>query len=101
MGLSRIVKVSLLDCFLPMSQPTLTRYYDQLQSLLAERILILDGAMGTMIQALHLTEEDIRGERFRNDQKDLARFSDILCLTRPAEITEVHRKYLAAGADIV
>jgi 5-methyltetrahydrofolate--homocysteine methyltransferase len=84
-----------------MSRLPRTKTYDQLESLLAERILILDGAMGTMIQALRLSEEDIRGDRFHNHTKDLARFSDILCLTRPADITEIHRKYLAAGADII
>ena len=72
-----------------------------LEGMLATRLLVLDGAMGTMIQALQLSEADFRGERFRNHHKDLGRFSDILCLTRPDDITEVHRKYLAAGADII
>lgn len=72
-----------------------------LEQILAERILILDGAMGTMIQELHLTDADVRGERFANHPQDLSRFSDILCLTQPEAITEIHRKYLAAGADIV
>src|ERR1044071_3105708 len=84
-----------------MPTPSRTAAYDQLESLLAERILVLDGAMGTMIQALKLSESDIRGERFSSHHKDLGRFSDILCLTRSADITEIHRKYLAAGADIV
>src|SRR5437764_12847427 len=84
---------------MPTPPPTVT--YDRLRSLLEERILVLDGAMGTMIQALQLSEADFRGERFRNHHKDLGRFSDILCLTRPDDITEVHRKYLAAGADII
>jgi 5-methyltetrahydrofolate--homocysteine methyltransferase len=84
-----------------MPSPSRTAAYDQLESLLNERILVLDGAMGTMIQALRLSETDIRGERFSSHHKDLGRFSDILCLTRPADITEIHRKYLAAGADIV
>jgi 5-methyltetrahydrofolate--homocysteine methyltransferase len=72
-----------------------------MQALLSERILILDGAMGTMLQRHHLTEEQVRGERFRGHHKDLVRFSDILCLTHPEKITEIHRQYLAAGADIV
>lgn len=84
-----------------MLQPRPTKSYDLLQSLLAERILVLDGAMGTMIQALRLSESDIRSDRFRNHHKDLARFSDVLALTRPTDLTEIHRKYLAAGADIV
>ena len=72
-----------------------------LHELLSQRILVLDGAMGTMVQALHLDEAAVRGERFANHTKDLARFTDILCLTHPAEIAEIHRKYLDAGADIV
>src|SRR5437868_2850613 len=84
-----------------MPQPQRTDIYNRLESLIDERILVLDGAMGTMIQALKLTEADVRGDRFHNHHKDLSRFSDILCLTRPADVTEIHRKYLAAGADIV
>jgi 5-methyltetrahydrofolate--homocysteine methyltransferase len=72
-----------------------------LEELLSRRILVLDGAMGTMVQALKLDEAAIRGERFAEHHKDLANFVDILCLTRPADITEIHRKYLEAGADIV
>ena len=78
-----------------------TPAFDRLLSLLAERILLLDGAMGTMLQRYNLTEDDVRGERFRGHHKDLVRFSDILCLTHPDKITDIHRQYLAAGADIV
>jgi 5-methyltetrahydrofolate--homocysteine methyltransferase len=74
---------------------------DLLESLLAERILVLDGAMGTQIQALGLDERAVRGERFARHHKDLKNFSDILCLTHPDAVTEIHRRYLAAGADIV
>jgi 5-methyltetrahydrofolate--homocysteine methyltransferase len=80
---------------------TLTDTAQLLEQLLADRILILDGAMGTMIQRYKLSEEDVRGERFRDHHKDLVRFSDVLCLTHPDKITEIHRQYLAAGADIV
>ncbi|MCA9267890.1 MAG: homocysteine S-methyltransferase family protein, partial [Planctomycetales bacterium] len=69
--------------------------------LLERRILVLDGAMGTMIQALKFDDRAVRGERFADHPKDLSRFPDILCLTQPAAITEIHRKYFAAGADIV
>ncbi|QDT00677.1 methionine synthase [Adhaeretor mobilis] len=72
-----------------------------LHSLMKERILILDGAMGTQIQALGLEEADVRGERFADHTKDLKNFADILCLTRPDDITDIHRRYYAAGADIV
>src|SRR5687768_14342352 len=85
----------------PRTRLSRTKSYDRLQSLLAERILILDGAVGTMIQRYQLTEEQVRGDRFHGHHKDLVRFSDILCLTHPEKITEIHRQYLAAGADIV
>ena len=86
-----------------MSSPVRTKAYDQLESLLEDRILLLDGAMGTMIMRLGLDEAGVRGERFAGHRQDknLKNFSDILCLTRPADITQVHREYLAAGADIV
>jgi 5-methyltetrahydrofolate--homocysteine methyltransferase len=72
-----------------------------LESLVRERILVLDGAMGTQIQALGLGDAEVRGERFADHPKDLSRFADILCLTRPDDITAIHRRYLEAGADIV
>lgn len=68
---------------------------------LADRILILDGAMGTMVQALALSEQQMRGERFASHHKDLKNFTDLLCLTQPESLIEIHRKYLLAGADIV
>lgn len=74
---------------------------DQISELLQTRILMLDGAMGTMIQRLKLDEEAVRGERFRGHHKDLSRFSDILCLTHPKSITDIHSAYYEAGADIV
>ncbi len=72
-----------------------------LEDILARRILILDGAMGTMVQALQLDDRAKRGERFADHPADLSNFTDILCLTQPEAVTEIHRKYLAAGADIV
>ena len=75
--------------------------YQQLLEQLDRRVLVLDGAMGTMVQALRLVEEAVRGEIFRDHHKDLIRFSDIISLTRPDDLTEIHRKYFAAGADIV
>ena len=74
---------------------------DQLNSLLEERVLLLDGAMGTQVQALGLDEAGMRGERFAEHHRDLKNFADILCLTRPDDVTDIHRRYLAAGADIV
>ena len=84
-----------------MPTPVRTKTYDLLESLLAERILILDGAMGTMVQRLKLDDAAVRGDRFARHPKDLSRFADILCLTRPDDVTNIHRAYLAAGADIV
>ncbi len=67
----------------------------------SERILILDGAMGTMIQQYNLTEEDFRGERFAHIPGQLKGNNDLLCLTRPDVVSDIHRKYLEAGADII
>jgi 5-methyltetrahydrofolate--homocysteine methyltransferase len=72
-----------------------------LQDALSKRVLILDGAMGTMIQRHKLTEADFRGERFIDHPKDLRGNSDLLVLTRPDVIAAVHRQYLEAGADII
>src|SRR5918999_3614713 len=74
---------------------------DQLHALLAERILILDGAMGTMIQRRMLSEDDFRGERFRAHPRDLKGNNDLLVLTRPDVISEIHHQYLGAGDDII
>jgi len=74
---------------------------DLLHSLLTQRILILDGAMGTMIQSYQLGEADYRGERFADFAHDLKGNNDLLCLTQPHIIKEIHAKYLAAGADIL
>src|SRR4029450_11096256 len=68
---------------------------------LAQRILILDGAMGTMIQRLKLTEADFRGERFASHSHDLRGDNDVLGLTRPDAISAIHHHYLEAGADII
>ncbi|MGE3509547.1 MAG: methionine synthase [Vicinamibacterales bacterium] len=73
----------------------------RLDHLLASRILVLDGAMGTMVQRYQLTEADFRGERFRAHPRDLKGNNDILVLTRPDVIGEIHRAYLDAGADII
>ena len=73
----------------------------QLESLLKQRILILDGAMGTMIQSYALQEQDYRGERFRDWPSDLKGNNDLLSLTQPEIIREIHRVYLEAGADII
>lgn len=75
--------------------------YQALNSELEKRILILDGAMGTMIQKAQLTEEDFRAERFANSKQDLKGNNDLLVLTRPELIEDIHRQYLNAGADII
>lgn len=73
----------------------------KLQELVRRRILILDGAMGTMIQQYNLTETDFRGERFKDIPGQMKGNNDLLCLTRPDVVLDIHRKYLAAGADII
>jgi 5-methyltetrahydrofolate--homocysteine methyltransferase len=72
-----------------------------LPALLEQRIAILDGAMGTMIQRFRLTEADYRGERFKDHPKDLRNNGELLSLTRPDVIRDIHEGYLAAGADII
>jgi 5-methyltetrahydrofolate--homocysteine methyltransferase len=72
-----------------------------LQRLLQERILILDGAMGTMVQARRLKESDYRGDRFADWPQDLKGNNDLLSLTRPDVVQDIHRGYLEAGADII
>ncbi|MBS1635449.1 MAG: methionine synthase [Bacteroidetes bacterium] len=68
---------------------------------LEKRVLIIDGAMGSLIQQYKLTEEDFRGERFKNFHKDVKGNNDLLCITRPDVIEEIHKQYLEAGADII
>ncbi|MDC0243232.1 methionine synthase [Marine Group III euryarchaeote] len=70
-------------------------------NILKERILVLDGAMGTMIQDYELEESDFRGDIFSNNKKDLKGNNDILSMTRPELITSIHEKYLEAGCDII
>ena len=72
-----------------------------LAPLLAERILLLDGAMGTMIQAERLSEAQFRGERFRDWPKELRGNNDLLVLTQPQIVRRIHAGYLEAGADII
>jgi 5-methyltetrahydrofolate--homocysteine methyltransferase len=71
------------------------------EALLKQRIAIIDGAMGTMIQTYKLEEADYRGERFKDWPSDIKGNNDLLSLTRPAIIQEIHRQYLAAGADLI
>jgi len=73
----------------------------RLREALQKRILILDGAMGTMIQSRKLSDAEFRGERFANFEHDISGNNDLLCLTQPDVIKEIHRAYLEAGADIV
>ncbi|MGA8784853.1 MAG: homocysteine S-methyltransferase family protein [Polaromonas sp.] len=73
----------------------------QLPDLLAKRILILDGAMGTMIQRFKLSEAQYRGERFKDFHKDVKGNNELLSLTRPDVIRDIHEGYLAAGADMI
>ena len=74
---------------------------EQLVQTLRERIVVLDGAMGTMIQSYELSENEFRGERFQNHTGDLRGNNDLLNLTRPHLIEEIHREFLLAGADVI
>src|SRR5262245_52017197 len=73
----------------------------RLEELLAERILVLDGAMGSMIYAHQPREEDYRGTRFRNHPAALKNCTEVMVLTQPRLIEDIHRAYLEAGADII
>jgi 5-methyltetrahydrofolate--homocysteine methyltransferase len=75
--------------------------FEDLQKILKERILVIDGAMGTMIQRHKLTEEDFRGERFKDHSYDLKGNNDLLSITQPDIIKGIHRSYFEAGADII
>src|SRR6266550_4556181 len=74
---------------------------ERLDRLFQQRIVIFDGSMGVMLQHKGLSDEDFRGERFRNHPQPLRNNSDVLCLTQPELVTQVHREYLEAGADII
>ena len=74
---------------------------EELRSILSRRILVLDGAMGTQVQTYGLSEADFRGKRFANHPRDLKGASDVLAITNPGVLEEIHRKYLQAGADII
>ncbi|HEX4132393.1 MAG TPA: methionine synthase [Pirellulales bacterium] len=84
---------------MPVVNATQTR--ELVEQLLAERILVLDGAMGTMVHALKFGERDFRGRQFASHTKDLKNFIDILSITQPEAIETIHRQYLDAGADII
>ena len=84
-----------------MPQDFMTDQEKILRKLLAERILLLDGAMGTMLQSYKFTEEDFRGERFKDYPTPLQGNNDLLSITQPEAIKTIHGKYFEAGADIV
>ena len=73
----------------------------ELEALMQKRIIVIDGAMGTTIRGYGLKEADARGERFKNNEKDLLNNGDILSITRPNIIEDIHRRFLEAGADII
>ena len=73
----------------------------QLDQLVRRRIVVIDGAMGTMIQGERLDEKGYRGERFAAHPRDLKGNHDLLCLTQPAVVEGIHRRYLTSGADII
>ncbi|MDE7387837.1 MAG: homocysteine S-methyltransferase family protein, partial [Muribaculaceae bacterium] len=74
---------------------------ERINDALSYRVLVLDGAMGTMIQRLELTEADFRGNRFADHGCKLKGCNDLLCLTRPYDVAGIHRAYVDAGADII
>jgi 5-methyltetrahydrofolate--homocysteine methyltransferase len=87
--------------FMSSATPKLSAAEIDLRRLLSERVAIIDGAMGTTIRSYNITEEQARGERFKDAPKDLKNNGDIYSLTRPLEIGDIHRRFLEAGADII
>ena len=85
----------------PVDTPSKTRDGAALRKILAERIAIIDGAMGTTIRTYGMAEADMRGERFKDSTKDLLNNGDLFSLTQPAMISDIHRRFLEAGADII
>lgn len=88
-----------MDSAMPTSTPTDRRA--ELEAILTKRIMVLDGAMGSMLMPFRFQEEDFRGERFRDHHRPLLRCYDVLNLTRPDVIEGIHRAYLEAGSDII
>ena len=84
-----------------MKEVNSTQAGGQLEALIRRRIVVLDGAMGTMIQQRKLDEAAFRGQRFKDWKKDLKGHNDLLNLTQPEIIVDIHRQYLEAGADII
>ena len=74
---------------------------EKIRDIFKKKILIIDGAMGTMVQSYKLNESDFRGDRFKNHSDDLQGNNEILSITRPDVISAIHRSYLEAGADII
>jgi len=74
---------------------------NKIYKVLEKRVLVLDGAMGTMIQRYKLSDDDYRGTRFASHPIDLKGCNDLLCLTKPEVISQIHAAYLEAGADII
>ena len=74
---------------------------EKIRDIFKKKILIIDGAMGTMVQSYKLNESDFKGDRFKNHPDDLQGNNEVLSLTRPDVISAIHRSYLEAGADII
>ena len=79
----------------------MSQVWDHIEKAIKERVLMLDGAMGTMLQKQKLTEDDFRGQRFRTWNIPLKGNNDLLCLTKPEAVKKVHDAFFAAGADFI
>lgn len=90
-----------IQLFIHSHTKNMSKVRKQLQDILNQRIMVIDGAMGSMIQKYKLTEKDFRGTRFVDHKKELKGDTDLLNITRPDVIGEIHEKYLEAGADII
>ena len=75
--------------------------FDVIEGIMRKRVMVIDGAMGTAVQKYKLSEDDFRGSRYTDHTHDLKGNNDVLVLTKPEVISEIHEAYLAAGADII
>ena len=74
---------------------------EELKKIMQQRVMVLDGAMGTTVFSLGFDEQTIRGEQFKDHHKDVKNFVDLISITHPDTLTDIHRKFLTAGADII
>ena len=94
-------KIKLLKRFVTPNSNGVFLFMNDIANILKNKIMVFDGAMGTMLQSYNLTEKDFRGERFKNHRTDLKGNNDFLCIVRPDIVAKIHKAYFDSGADII